>query len=263
MPIDRLRDTEQLLQQPVHAGRPEQVAAPHHLGDALQGVVDHDGQMIAGRRLLARQDDVAPGFRPRGHDRRVSPPGPSPCSVQVRSCGTRTRRRHVEPQRVRRALRDQPAALVRRKRFRGARIERRPVGIARPRRVGLRVARPAGQFPRGSRRPDRSGPGLPVFPPPRDSAQNAPIAAAPAFPRICRARRGLRRSPPRIPAGNAWRRYPRSAAGTGRHSCAPGRSSATPNRRGRDGGSRSGSAQIGKRVAALISFAGHDGFKGQ
>ena len=67
MPIDRLRNPKQFLQQPVHAGRPEQVATSHHLGDALQGVVDHHGQMIAGRRLLARQDDVTPGFRPRDH----------------------------------------------------------------------------------------------------------------------------------------------------------------------------------------------------
>ena len=176
---------------------------------------------------------------------------------------THTGRRHVEPQRVRHALRDQPARARR-----AQAISPRPDRAA-PRRdraaTALRfpVARRAGQFPRGSRRRDRSGPSLPVFPPPRGSEQNVPIAAAPAFPRICRARRGLRRSPPRIPAGNALRRYPRSAAGTGRHFCAPGRNSATPNRRGRDGGSRSGSAQIGKRVAALISFAGHDGFKGQ
>src|SRR6185312_11851113 len=40
MPVGRLWNTEQLLQQQVHAGRPEQVPAPHHVGDALQGVVD-------------------------------------------------------------------------------------------------------------------------------------------------------------------------------------------------------------------------------
>ena len=67
VPVGRLRQTEQLLQQPVHAGRPEQVRAAHHLGDALQGVVDHHREVIAGRRLLAREDDVAPGFRPGGH----------------------------------------------------------------------------------------------------------------------------------------------------------------------------------------------------
>ena len=68
MPIDRLWDTEQLLQQQMHAGRPEQVPAPHHVGNALQGVVDHDGQVIARRRLLARQDDVAPGLGLCGDD---------------------------------------------------------------------------------------------------------------------------------------------------------------------------------------------------
>src|SRR4051812_21755123 len=39
VPVDRLRNTKQALQQPVDAGGPEQVLAPHHIGDALQGVV--------------------------------------------------------------------------------------------------------------------------------------------------------------------------------------------------------------------------------
>src|SRR4051812_19192811 len=55
MPVDRLWDTKQLLQQQMQAGRPEQIPAPHHVGNALQGVVDHNGQMIARGRLLARQ----------------------------------------------------------------------------------------------------------------------------------------------------------------------------------------------------------------
>src|ERR1700722_5558494 len=67
MPIGRLRQSEQLLQQPMQAGRPEQILAPHHLGHALQGVVDDHREVIAGRRLLARQDDVAPRLRPGGH----------------------------------------------------------------------------------------------------------------------------------------------------------------------------------------------------
>src|SRR5713226_5402539 len=67
VPVDRLRQTEQLLQQPVDAGRPEQILAPHHRGHALPGVVDYHREMIAGRRLLSRQDDVAPGLRPGGH----------------------------------------------------------------------------------------------------------------------------------------------------------------------------------------------------
>ena len=100
--------TKQVLQQAMHAGRPEQVLAAHHVGDALQGVVDHDRQMVAGRRLLAREDDVAPGLRP-AVTVPCSPLGPSPCSVQARCWpGPRAGRRHVEPQRVGRALPDQP-----------------------------------------------------------------------------------------------------------------------------------------------------------
>ena len=58
--IDRRRQAEQLLQQPMHAGRVEEVAAAHDMGDALQGIVDDDRQMIAGRDVAARQDHVAP-----------------------------------------------------------------------------------------------------------------------------------------------------------------------------------------------------------
>ena len=62
MPIYRLLDTEQVLQQDVHAGRPEQVSAPHHVGDALQGaLVD-----LVDLALVAKQvhwNVVGPRFR--------------------------------------------------------------------------------------------------------------------------------------------------------------------------------------------------------
>ena len=200
MPIGRLWDTKQLLQQQMHAGRPEQVPAPHHVGDALQGVVDHDGQMIARRRLLARQDDVAPGLGLCGDDAALAT-GALALFFPAQSPGTCARGLHVEPERVRCALRDQllgagPATAISRRPDRAARRRDRAATARRP-----RVAPPDGRFPRGSRSSDRSGPGLPILRPPPDSAQNAPIAAAPAFPRIFRARRGLRRSPPRTPAG--------------------------------------------------------------
>ncbi len=76
----------------------------------------------------------------------LSPPGPAPSSRQASSFDARERGLHVEPQRVRRALRDQLPALVRWQRFRGARIERRPVGIARPGRVGLALRHQTGDF---------------------------------------------------------------------------------------------------------------------
>src|SRR5579885_1445304 len=39
MPVGRLRQTEKRLQQPMQAGRPEQVLTTYYLRDALQGVV--------------------------------------------------------------------------------------------------------------------------------------------------------------------------------------------------------------------------------
>jgi len=66
VPVGRRRQAEQGLQQPMDAGRPEQVHAPHDLGHALKGIVDHDREVIAGRHLLAREDDVAPGLRAGG-----------------------------------------------------------------------------------------------------------------------------------------------------------------------------------------------------
>jgi hypothetical protein len=41
MMIDRLRQAEQRLQQPMNAGRPEQILPAHDVGDALQGVVEN------------------------------------------------------------------------------------------------------------------------------------------------------------------------------------------------------------------------------
>src|SRR5579871_1524223 len=65
VPIHRLAQAEQLLEQDMHAGCMEQVRAPDHLADALQSVIDHDGEVVAGWGFLARQDDVAPGLRVR------------------------------------------------------------------------------------------------------------------------------------------------------------------------------------------------------
>ena len=59
MMVERRRQAEQRLEQAVDVGRGEQVAAAHHVGDALRGVVDGDGEMIAGRRVLAGEHDVA------------------------------------------------------------------------------------------------------------------------------------------------------------------------------------------------------------
>src|SRR5882757_8100349 len=112
MTVNRSRQPQQRLQQPVHAGRPEQVPAPHHVRDRLQRVVDHHRQMIAGRRLLTRQDDVAPGFRP-GDDGTVVAVGAfaklGPAEIACLHAG----RRHVEAKRIGHAGCDQPLALCR------------------------------------------------------------------------------------------------------------------------------------------------------
>src|SRR3954453_5008293 len=63
MSVTGLRQTEQLLQQSMDAGRPEQVQTTHHLRHTLPSVIDYDRKMIAGRRFLAREDDIAPGLR--------------------------------------------------------------------------------------------------------------------------------------------------------------------------------------------------------
>ena len=57
--IDRRRQIEQGLQQTMDVGRGEQVAAADDVGHALRGIVDDDGEMVAGRRVLAGEDDVA------------------------------------------------------------------------------------------------------------------------------------------------------------------------------------------------------------
>ena len=253
VPVGGLRQAEQRLQQPMHAGRPEQVLAAHHLRHALQGVVDHHREMIAGRRLLARQDDVAPGFRPGGDNA-----GLAVRAFAVLGPGQIARPRARPPPcraAARKARRDRAAApLVRRQPFRRAGIERRAVGIARPRRLQPPAAPPVWRSRRGFRNSDRPAPGPTASRAPRDSRRDARTAAAPAFPRRCRARRGPRRSRPRIPACSGPRRYPRCAAGTGRRPAAPDRNSAAPNKRGRDADSRSGSAQNGKTGGGIDLF---------
>ncbi len=54
-------------------------------GHALRGVVDDDGEVIAGRRLLARQDDVAPGGRIGGDARRSRRTAPARFRSRSRS----------------------------------------------------------------------------------------------------------------------------------------------------------------------------------
>ena len=243
------------------AGRPEQILAAHHLGDALQRVVNHDREVIAGRRLPAREDDVAPGLRP-GGDRAGLASGPSPRSIQARSPAI------AAPPPYRAAAqkaRPTEAALCA---DRQQAISQHPDKAA-PRRGRAaiarspRAARPVSQSRRGFRNSDKRDPEPRGCRPHRGSRPDAGIAGAPAPPRRYQANRGLDRSRFRIPVCSASGRYPRSAAEICRRPVARNRNSATPNRRGRDEDSRLGSAQSGRQAAALISFIGHDDSKSQ
>ena len=51
------------LQQAMHRCGVIEVLAADDIGDALEGIIDDDGQMIARRCILARQYDIAPGGR--------------------------------------------------------------------------------------------------------------------------------------------------------------------------------------------------------
>ena len=88
MMIERRRQVEQRLEQAVDVGRGIEIAAAHHVGDALGGIVDGDGEMIAGRRVLAGEHDVAIGVR-LGLDLGVA-------VVPVKRPGRGGRLRHVE-----------------------------------------------------------------------------------------------------------------------------------------------------------------------
>src|SRR3989442_7686430 len=134
--VGRRRQSEQLLQQTVNAGRPEQIFSAHHVGDPLQRVVDHDGEVIARRRFLAGEHHIAPSLR-HGRDRSGLARGTAAGLAPIERARLRERPLHVEPKRERRAGRDLFRALGAREPFGTARIERRAVGIARPWRSSL------------------------------------------------------------------------------------------------------------------------------
>jgi hypothetical protein len=63
MPIARLGNAKQRLQQPVDRSRSKQVPSSHDVGHALKRVVDHHRQMIARREIAPAEDNVAPNLR--------------------------------------------------------------------------------------------------------------------------------------------------------------------------------------------------------
>jgi hypothetical protein len=124
--VERRRQAEQRLQQAVDVGGGVEVAAAHDVRHALGGVVDRHREMVADRRVLAGEHDVAEGLR-LGHHLGV-PVAP------VERPGRGGRPGHIEPPGMR--LPDEaPGPLLRRQGAAGAGVER-PVGTVRRRRAG-------------------------------------------------------------------------------------------------------------------------------
>ncbi len=120
MGILRRSVAQQILQQCVDMGRRQQVDAARHQGDALQVIVDRDREMVAGRRVLAGDHEVA-------HQPRLAfDPSQRLVEERVRPrlCG---RARTVETHAMLDARVEAPPAFLFREMTAGAGIER-PVG---------------------------------------------------------------------------------------------------------------------------------------
>ena len=59
MVVSRGRQVQQRLEQAMDMRPLEQVDTANDVGNALRRIIDSDGEMIGGRRLLAGEDDVA------------------------------------------------------------------------------------------------------------------------------------------------------------------------------------------------------------
>lgn len=95
------RQIEQRLQQAMQACRHQQILAAHDMSDALQGVIDDNGYMIARRNVLTRKHDVAPQRRfslyfAAAHATAIFTPADIPRQPLANSC---KRGIHVEAQR--------------------------------------------------------------------------------------------------------------------------------------------------------------------
>jgi len=199
----------------------EEVLAADHIGHPLQGVVDHNREVIAGRRFPARHDDVTPGIRLRG-----DPAGLAMGALAALGPGQGGQR--LLPQQSYRAAAHEaaPEASNRARspddnNFCRARVERRPVRVAPPDAARLPLRDQPRNVGRGSRNSETPAPEPKASQWRCDNRTDARTAAAPAAPRRCRARRDPHRSRPRIPADSGPGRCPRSEAGAGRPTAAP------------------------------------------
>ncbi len=132
--IERCRQAEQGLQQPVEVGSRLEIPAARNVADALAGIVRDNRQVIAGRHVLAHDDGIAPAFRSRRdglmgtmtikrriRDRRIPAHLPRGCQRAVQ----------IEPQRKRLAGSLAIFDLPGRHMLVQMRIERRTVRIGR------------------------------------------------------------------------------------------------------------------------------------
>jgi len=128
VPIARLGQAKQRLQEPVDRGRGQEVAPAHDVGYALQRVVDGDRQMVARREIAAPQDRVAPEPW-----RRPALRGSRALAIfhpRERSRRGVERMGHVEAQRRLVAAGETVARLTRGERAAGSGVERRAIRIA-------------------------------------------------------------------------------------------------------------------------------------
>ena len=210
------RQAEQLLQQPMHAGRPEQVLAAHHIGHALAGrrrSRPKDGSWSASPCAPARhRPRPRDGREPRRSRRRD--PRPVRSNRDRRACAQRPG--HIEPQRIGRAGLQRSFALPWRKRLRRYldRAARRRDRAARARALPARP--PVLRSRRGSRSWDRSDRAPQASPARRDSPRDVRDCRRTGVSHAMPSQARSSRSRPRIPACSAPRRYPRCAAGSGR-----------------------------------------------
>ena len=63
MPIKWLRQTEQRLQHDVNIGRGLKIDATYDMTNALQDIIDDNGEMITCRQTFARDDGITPAQR--------------------------------------------------------------------------------------------------------------------------------------------------------------------------------------------------------
>src|SRR5690606_25196248 len=128
MAIDRRGQTEKLLENAVDAGRLIKILAAHDMGDALRGIVDDNGQMIACRHIAPRQNDIAPGPWFGAHIAGASVLAEFRPYDLAADLGERPF--HVEPERIGRSAPDALVTLGCAQFAAGAGIKRRAIGIA-------------------------------------------------------------------------------------------------------------------------------------